>query len=79
MQIEVGIHATLRRHVPESSRGPQLMADVPQGATVRQLLEQLQVPSEEVHLLFVNGVIVTLDATLHDGDRLGVFPAVGGG
>jgi molybdopterin converting factor small subunit len=29
--------------------------------------------------VFVNGAAVSLDAALSDGDRVGIFPPVGGG
>jgi molybdopterin converting factor small subunit len=34
---------------------------------------------DEIHIILINGVHGTLDSELNDGDRLGVFPPVGGG
>ncbi len=53
--------------------------EVGEGANVRQLLEQLKVPSDVVKIIFLNGAHAGTDATLKDGDRLGVFPPVAGG
>jgi len=47
--------------------------------SVRELLLQLKIPDESVKLVFINGVHAKPDAILRDGDRLGVFPPIGGG
>jgi molybdopterin converting factor small subunit len=39
----------------------------------------LGIDAREVHVLMVNGVISRLDRVLVGGDRLGLFPPVGGG
>jgi molybdopterin converting factor small subunit len=33
----------------------------------------------EIHLVFVNGRVASLDQMLQDGDRLALFPPIGGG
>jgi len=33
----------------------------------------------EIHLAFVNGRVASLDRILQDGDRLALFPPIGGG
>ena len=40
---------------------------------------QLSLRQAEVKLVFVNGLKAGFDTVLRDGDRLGLFPAVGGG
>jgi len=52
---------------------------VPSGQTVQDLLVALGVPLEEVQLVFINGVKQDMTTTLKGGDRIGVFPPVGGG
>ncbi|WP_374047655.1 MoaD/ThiS family protein [uncultured Bilophila sp.] len=49
------------------------------GTDVRSLLQQLGIPESEAKIVFVNGIGVEKDAMLHDGDRVGIFPPVGGG
>jgi molybdopterin converting factor small subunit len=46
---------------------------------VADVLTALGIPEEEVKIIFINGVKKELHAPLADGDRLGLFPAVGGG
>jgi molybdopterin converting factor small subunit len=39
----------------------------------------LNIPSDQIKLVFLNGEHVDPDAVLKEGSRLGVFPPVGGG
>jgi len=76
--VEVRLYATLRRYVPNIPGGV-LSVDVTVDTTVAELLNTIPVELAEVHIIMINGVSSTLESMLHDGDRLGVFPAVGGG
>ena len=49
------------------------------GLTVQDVADQEGIASGEVQLILVNGRRARLDTFLADGDRLGLFPAVGGG
>ena len=53
--------------------------DLPAGTTVQGLLRHLDLPEEEVKIVFVNALFRKMDHILADGDELGIFPAVGGG
>jgi sulfur carrier protein ThiS len=78
MRIEVRLFATLRRHAL-SAAGGVLAADVPEGCKAADAIAQLGIDAHEVHVLMVNGVISRPDQVLVGGDRLGLFPAIGGG
>ncbi len=75
MHISVKCFATLAKHTPPDADS----FEVPDGATVSDLLAVLGIPAAEVKIVFVGGVAAALDAVLHDGCRVGIFPAVGGG
>ena len=75
MGIEIKCFATLARFAPDNAED----YPVEQGETVRSLIDKLGMPAEEVTLIFVNSVRTTPDAPLADGDRVGLFPPVGGG
>jgi molybdopterin converting factor small subunit len=51
---------------------------LPDGSTVRKLLIQAAINEKDVKLIFVNGQQAALDTVLHDGDQVGLAPAVGG-
>jgi sulfur carrier protein ThiS len=75
MGIEIKCFATLAKFLPDNS------ADYPlaPGETIRSLLAKLGIPEDEVALLFINSARAYLDSEVKDGDRVGIFPAVGGG
>jgi len=52
---------------------------LPDGASMRDLTRQLELPEEQVKLIFVNGLFQDLEHGLADGDEIGIFPPVGGG
>lgn len=74
MDIEVKCFATLARRSPEGGR-----LSVDSGATPTSVMTRLGIDPGEVKIIFVNGVHAAADAPLKDGDRLGLFPPVGGG
>jgi len=77
--VRVKLFATLRSYRPGLKLGEALAVDLPAGATVQQLLEGLGVPTGEVKLIFVDGLVREMRHVLADDDELGIFPPVGGG
>jgi molybdopterin synthase sulfur carrier subunit len=78
MRIEVRLYATLRRYVPSAVEGI-IAVDVPEGSTAGDVIAKVNIDAEEVRILMINGRSSPLDKTLAEGDRMGLFPAVGGG
>jgi len=74
-KIEIRFFATLATYLPEHAQAYPITA----GMTVGQVLNQIQLPLEQAKLIFVNGVRAQLDTALKGGERVGVFPPVGGG
>ncbi|SDE42464.1 MoaD/ThiS family protein [Sporomusa acidovorans] len=77
MVVEVRLYATLRRYttIPNGV----IIVDVPDGSTVLDLVETMKIDPAEIHLIMINGVGCDLDRTVNSGDRIGLFPPVGGG
>ncbi|OQY59356.1 MAG: molybdopterin synthase sulfur carrier subunit [Desulfobacteraceae bacterium 4572_88] len=73
--VSIRLFATLNKFMPEF---PDNYPITP-GMAIRELLEKLKVPNTEAKLIFVNGVKQDLGFTLNGGERVGVFPPVGGG
>ncbi len=74
MNIEVRCFATLGKFAPKDGR-----LDLPEGTDVAGAMAALGVPPDEVKIIFVNGKSVPPETVLTGDDRLGLFPAVGGG
>jgi molybdopterin converting factor small subunit len=49
------------------------------GTSVRDLVAGLNIPVEKAKLVFIDGVRGELDSVLNGGERVGIFPPVGGG
>jgi molybdopterin converting factor small subunit len=75
MIIEIKCFATLARFAPEDAAAHPIR----EGETVAEVMARLGVDPADVKLIFINGIKVETDAVLTNGDRLGLFPAVGGG
>ncbi|MGQ9459104.1 MAG: MoaD/ThiS family protein [Anaerolineae bacterium] len=79
LHVRVRAFATLSRYVPDLRPGTFLDMDLPQGATILNLIQRLHLPVEEVKVAFVNGRSRPLDWPLQEGDEVGLFPAIAGG
>jgi len=79
MRVQVKVFATLRRYVDRAVTGIPFEVDLPDGATVADLIEQLNLPPEEVKMAFVNARAREKDWRLAAGDEVGIFPPIGGG
>lgn len=79
MRILVKLSTTLRDCVPGYDAEAGLSLDMPEGTSVRELARHIQVPSEEIKIVMINGRQSEASDTLRDGDRVALFPAVGGG
>lgn len=74
MKVKVKLFATLRQ-----GREKELMIDLPQGATIKDLIEMLDLSKEEVAIIFINGRSKELHEVLQEDDIVSIFPPVGGG
>ena len=77
--VHVKLFATLRHYRPGLGLGEAFPVELPDGATVRDLVRHLDLPEDQVKIIFVNALFRQMDHVLADGDELGIFPAVGGG
>lgn len=75
IKITLKLFVTLAAYLPEDADN----FAVQEGTTVETLIESLKVPEDAVKLIFVNGRKQDKTYVLNAGDRLGLFPPVGGG
>jgi molybdopterin converting factor small subunit len=73
--IELRLFATLAIKTPPDA----LEYNIEPGLSVAGLLEKLKISPEEAKLVFINGVRCELSTALSGGERVGIFPPVGGG
>ena len=75
IQIQVKLYATLGKYLPSNAD----QYDCPSGTTAGDLTYLLNLPAEQVKLVFINGRRQPLTTVLKKNDRVGIFPPVGGG
>ena len=73
--IDLRLFATLQTFSPQNAEA----FPITPGTTVRDVLKNIHVPIEKAKLIFVNGLKKDLDMKLFGGERVGIFPPVGGG
>jgi molybdopterin converting factor small subunit len=79
MRVRVKLFATLSRFSAGGLPGTPFEIELPQGACLQDLVNQLKIPPEETHIVFVNGIIQPMEWVLAPGDEIGIFPPIGGG
>lgn len=80
MIIQVKLYLSLLRYVPQSEeRLEGNKWKVPEGSTVGQVLEMLNLPEEETKILLINDRYAYKGRILKDGDVLQVVPPLAGG
>lgn len=73
--IELRLFASLATKIPPNA----LEYDIEPGLSVAGLLKQLNISPDEAKLVFINSVRCELNTALSGGERVGIFPPVGGG
>ena len=73
--IQIKLFASLQAFMPPSGEKYRINP----GISIRNLLEKLNIPQEKAKLIFIDGIKANLSSTLDGGERVGIFPPVGGG
>jgi molybdopterin converting factor small subunit len=77
--VEVRLFATLSQFLPAGSTAGTARVDVPEGATIADVTQQLGIPPGLERVLLLNGTNVEADARLRGGDVVDIFPPLAGG
>lgn len=85
MKITFKLFASLTDYLPlERERGTNYVEiDVPEGASIFEVVAPFQLPQKMVHLVLVNGIYVPPaergTRRLSEGDVLAIWPPIAGG
>lgn len=74
ISIEIRYFATLRRNGIKKE-----VMNFEDGISVGKVLSEILIEEKDVAILLVNGIKVSFDKELNDGDIVALFPPVGGG
>jgi molybdopterin converting factor small subunit len=75
-KIGISLYATLRKKSPDVANRGQVTTTA---ATVKELLDEIRIPKDQAALVFVNEKRASLESELRDGDKIKIFPVLGGG
>lgn len=84
MQVTLKLFASLTAYLPPNKKnGIEAYIDVPEGATIGDLITRFSIPSKSAHLVMVNGVYIKPSErdqyVLKENDALAICPPVAGG
>lgn len=74
MKVTVKLFASF-----QAGRFNKEIRDYPDQTSISSIVQELNIPEEEVGILLLNAVHADLAQSLTDGDILAIFPLVGGG
>lgn len=75
MFISIKCYATLAKYQSDNSNEFPITPN----EYLFDVVNRLGIEAKEIKIAFVNGKHATLDTKLQDGDKVALFPAVGGG
>ena len=75
IHIQLKLFATFLEKMPANAD----LFPVAEGTTVANLADLIGIDPTDAKLIFINGRKAALDSVLVEGDRVGLFPPVGGG
>jgi sulfur carrier protein ThiS len=79
MKIQVALFTSLSKYLPEGTQNRRASIEVKDGATLRDVLNQLGIPPELPNILLVNGRQAPDTTVLKEEETLSVFPPLAGG
>ncbi len=79
VNISLKLYSIYRSMLPPDSQRGEIMLEIAEGTSVRSLLKEFGIPTDESSVVLVNGQTVDLDGDLQEGDAVSAFPAMAGG
>jgi len=73
-QAQLRFYEELNDYLPPGQRRRAFNVDFDNSCPVRHLIETHGVPHTEIEIILINGISVDLEAGVHDGDRVSVYP-----
>lgn len=79
MKIEVHLYASLAKYLPKNAKSKTCIIELSDRSVVSDMIKEMKLPDHAIKLIFLNGIHAARTSGLKDGDRVGIFPPVGGG
>jgi molybdopterin converting factor small subunit len=78
-EIEVRLYSSLRKYQPDPASSDPVIISLDDKAKLGNLFNKLGIPKKIVAIIMVNGKSEEEGYLLQDGDRISLFPLIGGG
>lgn len=79
MNVNVKLQGYLKKFAPPGSAAGVFSTQLPEVATVEDLLAKLNVDSRHRPVVIINGNVENRETQLHDGDSVHFMPPLAGG
>jgi molybdopterin converting factor small subunit len=79
MEVTVVCFGAMREHLPEGARDNRAALDVPEGATVGEVVDALGAPRALAFAVLLDGVQTTLEGRVGPGSEVTLMPPFSGG
>ena len=79
MPLKILLSSTLRKHVPDYDPAKGVVLYPVKDMTVAELCEKMNIPVDRIKIIIVDGKNKSLEHVLTGVERVGLFPAIGGG
>ena len=79
MKVKVKLYGMLSLHIPEYKPSQGLEVEIPDGATVKDLLARLEILETRGAAVIASGRVLKADDKVKDGSALDVFQSLQGG
>jgi len=82
VKVELRVFATYRKSIAKNlgqEADDVIFLDLAPESTLGDLIEEIGLGDDKAIIALVNGLRQEKSCKLHDGDRVGMFPPVGGG
>lgn len=77
--VEVRCYANLQQYCPDLKIAEPLVKVLNHETKLEDLLDEIRLPREDANTVFVNGRWEEESYLLRDGDKIIIFPPIGGG
>ena len=79
MMIRVKMIANYRDALPPGHKHGVVELDIPDGATVYDIISRFDIPLNDESVIVLNGLTVDMSTPLKEGDMVTAFSAIAGG
>ncbi len=78
-RIEVKLLGNLKYYPEEKSKMQIIESEESDEIILNEVIEELNIPEDEINLILVNGREKSLDSKVEEGDSIKILPVVSGG